>query len=80
MLLASARALHADKLALLVKGIDEQEEAERERRAMDGLFINVATKWFVVKKPKFQPTTQTISGNRSSAMCSRLSGRYTLQN
>ncbi|EBF4219676.1 DUF4102 domain-containing protein [Salmonella enterica] len=56
MSLASARALHAEQLALLVKGIDpkklEQEEAERERRAVDGLFINVATKWFAVKKTK----------------------------
>ncbi|EDW1644074.1 tyrosine-type recombinase/integrase [Salmonella enterica subsp. enterica] len=56
MSLASARTLHAEHLALLLKGIDpkklEQEEAERERRAVDGLFINVATKWFEVKKTK----------------------------
>ncbi|EIX6435559.1 tyrosine-type recombinase/integrase [Salmonella enterica] len=54
MSLASARALHAEQLALLVKGIDpqklEQQEAEREKMAVDGLFINVATKWFAVKK------------------------------
>lgn len=56
MSLASARILHAERLALLVKGIDpkkqEKEEAERERKAVDGLFINVATKWFEVKKTK----------------------------
>lgn len=84
MSLASARALHAEQLALLVKGIDpkklEQEEAERERRAVDGLFINVATKWFAMKKTKSQQITRTISGNRWSAMCSRLSGRCTSLN
>lgn len=56
MSLASARALHAELLSLLVKGIDpkklEQEEAERERLAVDSLFFNVATKWFAVKKTK----------------------------
>lgn len=56
MSLASARALHAEQLSLLVKGIDpkklEQEEAERERLAVDSLFFNVATKWFAVKKTK----------------------------
>lgn len=54
MSLASARAIHAEHLSLLVKGIDpkklEQEEAERERLAVDSLFINVATRWFAVKK------------------------------
>ncbi|EBZ5775278.1 integrase [Salmonella enterica subsp. enterica] len=54
MSLASARTVHAEHLALLVKGVDpqklEQEEAEREKMAVDGLFINVATKWFAVKK------------------------------
>ncbi|EAS1759679.1 DUF4102 domain-containing protein [Salmonella enterica] len=56
MSLASARTLHAEQLALLAQGIDpkklEQEEAERERRAVDGVFINVATKWFEVKRTK----------------------------
>lgn len=56
MSLASARTLHAEHLTLLVKGIDpkkqEQEEAERERLAVDSLFINVATRWFAVKKTK----------------------------
>ncbi len=56
MSLASARMLHVEHLALLLKGIDpkklEQEDAGRERRAVDGLFINVAKKWFEVKKTK----------------------------
>ncbi|MCB7131321.1 tyrosine-type recombinase/integrase [Salmonella enterica subsp. enterica serovar Hillegersberg] len=56
MSLASVRTLHAEQLSLLVKGIDpkklEQEEAERERLAVDSLFFNVATKWFAVKKTK----------------------------
>lgn len=56
MSLASARTLHAEHLTLLVKGIDakkqELEEAERERLAVDSLFINVATRWFAVKKTK----------------------------
>ncbi|HBE3761061.1 TPA: integrase domain-containing protein [Escherichia coli] len=56
MSLASARALHAEQLSLLVKGIDpkklEQEEAERERLAVESLFINVATRWFAVKKTR----------------------------
>lgn len=42
MSLASARTVHAEHLSLLVKGIDpqklEQEEAEREKMAIDGLF------------------------------------------
>ncbi|MDT4307832.1 integrase domain-containing protein [Klebsiella aerogenes] len=54
MSLASARTIHAEHLALLIKGLDpkklEQEDAEREKRAVDSLFINVAKKWFVVKK------------------------------
>ncbi|TKI07543.1 integrase domain-containing protein [Martelella alba] len=54
MSLASARKLHAEYLTLLVQGIDpiklEQEDAERERLAVDSLFINVATRWFAVKK------------------------------
>jgi integrase len=54
MSLASARTVHAEHLALLVKGIDpqrlEQEDAERGKMAVDGLFINVATQWFAVKK------------------------------
>lgn len=56
MSLASARTLHSEYLTLLVKGIDpkkqEQAEAERERLAVDSLFINVAIRWFAVKKTK----------------------------
>ncbi|HDP0318198.1 TPA: tyrosine-type recombinase/integrase [Salmonella enterica subsp. enterica serovar Concord] len=56
MSLASARTQHARQLSLLVKGIDpkklEQEEAEKERLAVDSLFFNVATKWFAVKRAK----------------------------
>lgn len=56
MSLASARALHAEHLALLVQGVDpkklEQDAAEQERLAVDSLFFNVASKWFAVKKTK----------------------------
>ncbi|MGG5838023.1 phage integrase central domain-containing protein [Huaxiibacter chinensis] len=56
MSLASARTLHTEHLSLLLKGVDpkklEQEEVERDHRAVDALFINVVTKWFLVKKIK----------------------------
>ena len=56
MSLASARVQHAEHLALLVRGLDpkkcEQDAAEQQRLAVDSLFINVATKWFSVKKTK----------------------------
>ncbi|MCX8967257.1 DUF4102 domain-containing protein [Erwinia psidii] len=52
--LAAARTLHDEYLGLLARGIDpkklEQEAAEQERKATDSLFINVATKWFAIKK------------------------------
>ncbi|HAV1831949.1 TPA: tyrosine-type recombinase/integrase [Enterobacter hormaechei subsp. steigerwaltii] len=54
MTLAAARTVHDDYLTLLVQGIDPQkqvlDEIEREQRATDSLFINVATKWFDKKK------------------------------
>ncbi|EEC0297091.1 tyrosine-type recombinase/integrase [Salmonella enterica subsp. enterica] len=54
MSLASARTLHAEKLALLVQGVDpgklEREAVEQAKIATDSLFINVATRWFAVKK------------------------------
>lgn len=54
MTLAAARTLHDEYLGLLSQGIDpkkmEQEAAEVEQKAIDRQFINVATKWFAVKK------------------------------
>lgn len=54
MSLADARTLHDDYLGLLAQGIDpkmlEQEAAEQEKMVIDSLFINVATKWFAIKK------------------------------
>ena len=56
MSLASARTLHAEKLALLVQGVDPgkqaREAAAQEKIATDSLFINVATKWFALKKTR----------------------------
>ncbi|WP_425475113.1 phage integrase central domain-containing protein [Brenneria uluponensis] len=53
-LAAAVRALHDECIALLIKGIDpkkqEQDEAEQEKRAKDSLFVNVATRWFAIKK------------------------------
>ncbi|ECF3155656.1 DUF4102 domain-containing protein [Salmonella enterica subsp. enterica serovar Volkmarsdorf] len=52
--LAAARTLHDEYLGLLAQGIDpkvlEHETAEQEKKATDSLFINVATKWFAIKK------------------------------
>ena len=52
--LAAARTLHDDYPGLLAQGIDpkklEQEAAEQEKKTTDSLFINVATKWFAIKK------------------------------
>ncbi|XQK49499.1 integrase arm-type DNA-binding domain-containing protein [Escherichia coli] len=81
MSLASARTLHAEKLALLVQGVDPgkqaREAAAQEKIATDSLFINVATKWFALKKPEaFQMSMRTISGNRWKRMCFRPSGRH----
>ncbi|OSM95094.1 integrase domain-containing protein [Lonsdalea populi] len=54
MTLAAARTLHDEYISLLIKGIDpkkqEQDEAEQEKRAKDSLFVNVATRWFAIKK------------------------------
>lgn len=54
MTLAAARTIHDEYLLLLSQGIDPkklvQEEAELEQRAIDSQFINVATKWFAIKK------------------------------
>ncbi|HGB3474410.1 TPA: integrase domain-containing protein [Salmonella enterica subsp. diarizonae serovar 61:l,v:z35] len=54
MSLAGARTLHDEYLGLLAQGIDpkklEQEAAEQEKKVTDGLFINVATKWFAIKR------------------------------
>ncbi|EOU8289924.1 integrase arm-type DNA-binding domain-containing protein [Escherichia coli] len=85
MSLASARTLHAEKLALLVQGVDPgkqaREAAAQEKIATDSLFINVATKWFALKKPEaFQMSMRTISGNRWKRMCFRPSGRHRSRN
>jgi hypothetical protein len=54
--LASARAQHAEHLALLAQGTGpkkrEQDAAEQEQLVVDSLFFNVASKWFAVKKTK----------------------------
>ena len=54
MTLAAARTIHDEYLALLAQGIDPQKQAqdeiEREQHLADSLFINVATKWFAIKK------------------------------
>lgn len=80
MTLATARTVHDEYILLLSQGIDPQklvqEEAEQEQRAIDSQFINVATKWFAIKKPAvFQKYTRMISGVHWRKMCSRLSGR-----
>lgn len=52
--LAAARTLHDEYLDLLALGIDpkkrEKELAEQEQLITDSLFINVATRWFAIKK------------------------------
>lgn len=52
--LAAARTVHDEYLGLLAQGIDpkklEQEAAEQEKKAADSLFVNVATRWFAIKK------------------------------
>ncbi|HCT3090294.1 TPA: tyrosine-type recombinase/integrase [Salmonella enterica subsp. diarizonae serovar 61:l,v:z35] len=52
--LAAARTLHDEYLDLLALGIDpkkrEKELAEQEQIITDSLFINVATRWFAIKK------------------------------
>lgn len=54
MTLATARLLHDEYLDLLAQGIDpkmlEQEAKEQEQNATDSLFINVATRWFSIKR------------------------------
>lgn len=52
--LADAREVRAEKLTMLVRGIDPQasadEEAEKLRIAQESIFVNVARKWFELKK------------------------------
>ncbi|EBG4358870.1 tyrosine-type recombinase/integrase [Salmonella enterica] len=54
MTLAAARTIHDEYLLLLSQGIDPkklvQEEAEQQQQAIDSQFINVAKKWFAIKK------------------------------
>ncbi|EDW1854510.1 tyrosine-type recombinase/integrase [Salmonella enterica subsp. diarizonae] len=54
MTLAAARTIHDEYLLLLSQSIGPkklvQEEAELEQRAIDSQFINVAIKWFAIKK------------------------------
>lgn len=56
MTLAAARLLQDEYIDLLVRGIDpkilEQEAKEQEQNATDSLFINVATRWFAVKRTR----------------------------
>ncbi|WP_447868269.1 integrase domain-containing protein [Rahnella aceris] len=52
--LADAREMRAQKLAMLVRGIDPQaragEEAEKLQIAQESIFVNVARKWFELKQ------------------------------
>jgi len=52
--LADAREIRAEKLAMLVKGIDPQtragEEAEKLQITQESIFVNVARKWFELKQ------------------------------
>lgn len=52
--LADARQIRDDKLALLARGIDPQEkeeqQAEKRQIAQESIFLNVAQKWFSLKK------------------------------
>lgn len=52
--LAAARTLHDEYLDLLTQGIDpkkrEKEIAEEQQIMTNSLFINVATRWFAIKK------------------------------
>ncbi|EAR3735627.1 DUF4102 domain-containing protein [Salmonella enterica] len=54
MTLARARTLHDEYLTLLARGIDpgkQVKDAEiQKQQATDRLFINVATKWFAIKR------------------------------
>ncbi|MGG5964607.1 integrase domain-containing protein [Salmonella enterica] len=54
MTLAKARTLHDEYLTLLARGIDpgkQVKDAEiQKQQATDRLFINVATKWFAIKR------------------------------
>ncbi|MBQ0955891.1 integrase arm-type DNA-binding domain-containing protein [Serratia symbiotica] len=47
--LTAARPLHDDYPGLLAQGIDPKK-LEQEKKTTDSLFINVATKWFAIKK------------------------------
>ncbi|EMR7683101.1 tyrosine-type recombinase/integrase [Yersinia enterocolitica] len=52
--LADARQIRDDKLALLARGIDPQEkeeqQAEERQIAQESIFLNIAQKWFSLKK------------------------------
>ncbi len=52
--LADAREVRAEKLAMLVRGVDPQaradEEAEKLQIAQESIFVNVARKWFELKE------------------------------
>ncbi|CQQ81378.1 prophage CP4-57 integrase [Yersinia mollaretii] len=52
--LADAREIRAEKLAMLVRGTDPQaragEEAEKLQIAEESIFVNVARKWFELKR------------------------------
>ncbi len=52
--LADAREVRAEKLAMLVRGVDPQaradEEAEKLQIAEESIFVNVARKWFELKE------------------------------
>jgi len=52
--LADAREIRAEKLAMLVCGIDPQvradEEAEKLQIAQESIFVKVARKWFELKQ------------------------------
>ncbi len=54
--LADAREIRAEKLAMLVRGIDPQasaeEEAEKLQIAQESIFVNVARKWFELKESR----------------------------
>ena len=57
--LGDARALRADYLSLLAKGIDPQVQAEvteeQQQIALDSIFSNVAANWFQLKSKSVTP-------------------------
>ena len=64
--LADAREIRAEKLAMLLRGIDPQaradEEAEKLQIAQESIFVNLARKWFELKQSTSAPITRKISG------------------